>query len=188
MILPIQIRFQNSTQSYFKYKSVFIENGNTKCYFLVVKASLYTITDTFSGTFLHNQPSQLPRKGGGINTVIPILQTGPQRSYKTCLVCLFDNSLTHLDLSSFGSPIILLLASSQPLGQLSFILLFFKKYFWLCWVLVVAHGIFSCGMLDIQWEHVGSSSLIRDQTWAPCIGRMESQPLDCHGNPFPLVF
>ena len=30
---------------------------------------------------------------------------------------------------------------------------------------------FSC---SIWLRHVGSSSLIRDQTWAPCIGRMES--------------
>ena len=41
-------------------------------------------------------------------------------------------------------------------------------FFWLCWVLVVAHGIFSCGL------HVGSSSLTRDWTQAPCIGSTES--------------
>ena len=27
-------------------------------------------------------------------------------------------------------------------------------------------------------QHVGSSSLTRDCTWAPCIGIMESEPLD----------
>ena len=43
---------------------------------------------------------------------------------------------------------------------------FFKKIihlFRLHWVLVVAHGIFSCGM------HVGSSSPTRDQTLAPLV-------------------
>ena len=40
--------------------------------------------------------------------------------------------------------------------------------------LVVAYRIFSCGM------HVGSISLPRYQTQAPCIGSVESQPLDHH--------
>ena len=35
----------------------------------------------------------------------------------------------------------------------------------------------SCGM------HVGSSSLTRDQTRAPCIGSVESYPLDLQGSP-----
>ena len=63
---------------------------------------------------------------------------------------------------------------------------FFKKniylFIWLCQVLV-ASGIFSCSMWDLQLRHVGSSSLTRDQTWAPCIGSTESQLLDHQGSP-----
>ena len=36
----------------------------------------------------------------------------------------------------------------------------------------------SCGMWDLSLSHVGSSSLTRDRTQAPCIGSMESWPLD----------
>ena len=43
--------------------------------------------------------------------------------------------------------------------------------------LVAAHGLLSCGM------HVGSSSLTRDRTLAPCIGSVESYPLDHQGSP-----
>ena len=46
-------------------------------------------------------------------------------------------------------------------------------FIWLCCVLVVACELF-------QLQHVGSSSLTRDWTWAPCTGNVESQPL---GNP-----
>ena len=47
-------------------------------------------------------------------------------------------------------------------------LIFFKKIFiWLCCVLVVACGIFFL-------RHVGSSSLIRDQSQVSCIGSIES--------------
>ena len=38
----------------------------------------------------------------------------------------------------------------------------------MCQILVVAHGIFSCGKQTQLW-HVGSSSLTRNWTWAPCI-------------------
>ena len=40
-----------------------------------------------------------------------------------------------------------------------------------CRLLVAACGLLSCGM------HVGSSSLTREQTRAPCIGSAESYPL-----------
>ena len=40
-----------------------------------------------------------------------------------------------------------------------------------------ACGIFSCSM------HVGSSSLTRDPTQTPCIGSMDSQPMDHQGSP-----
>ena len=33
---------------------------------------------------------------------------------------------------------------------------------------------------------MGSSSLTRDQTQGPCIGNMESQPLDHQGSPYPF--
>ena len=43
----------------------------------------------------------------------------------------------------------------------------------------------SCSTRDLQsplW-HVGSSSLIRNESQAPCIGSMESYPLDYQGGP-----
>ena len=40
----------------------------------------------------------------------------------------------------------------------------------------------SCCMQDLQLQHVGSSSLTRDQTWVPCIGSMQSLPLDHKGS------
>ena len=70
------------------------------------------------------------------------------------------------------------------------VLSFFKKYIylfiWLCRVSVATRGIFvaacemfvaacrifSCGMWTLSCGmHVGSSSLTRERTWAPCIGR-----------------
>ena len=40
-----------------------------------------------------------------------------------------------------------------------------------------------CQVRDPQLRHVGSSSLTRDRTQAPCIGSSESQPLDHQGSP-----
>ena len=69
---------------------------------------------------------------------------------------------------SFCSPlshIYTVTACPQIPHQTSF---FLKKlikiylFIWLCWVFVVASGIFSCGMWDL-------SSSTRDRTWAPCI-------------------
>ena len=45
-----------------------------------------------------------------------------------------------------------------------------------------------CGMQDLQLWHVGSSSLTRDRTWAPCIGSIEFLPLDHQGNPLVNMF
>ena len=41
----------------------------------------------------------------------------------------------------------------------------------------------SLGHVGSQLEHMQSSSLTRDQTWATCIGGGESQPLDHQGSP-----
>ena len=85
----------------------------------------------------------------------------------------------------------------------------FIYLFWLRWILVAALGIFvaafrifscgmwaffflvvACGLLSCTtWTfscsmHEGSSSLTRDQTWAPCIGSSESYPLDHQGSPW----
>ena len=35
----------------------------------------------------------------------------------------------------------------------------------------------------LTFLYVGYSSPTRDQTWAPCIGSMESEPLDHQGSP-----
>ena len=60
---------------------------------------------------------------------------------------------------------------------------FFKIYiFWLHQVLVAACGLLSCG------TRAGSSSPTRDQTPAPCIGSVESYPLDHLGSPNSFYF
>ena len=47
-----------------------------------------------------------------------------------------------------------------------------------CWIC------FSCGIQTLKkMQCVGSSSLTRDWTWAPCIGSTESSPLDHQGGP-----
>ena len=54
-----------------------------------------------------------------------------------------------------------------------------------CGVVVAACGLLSCGMLTLsRGMHAGSSSPTRDQTRAPCIGSVESYPLDYQGSPF----
>ena len=58
---------------------------------------------------------------------------------------------------------------------------------WLHRVLVVACGIFSFGMQTPSYS-IGSSSPPRDRTWAPCIGSVESFPLDHQRRPHLLCF
>ena len=45
------------------------------------------------------------------------------------------------------------------------IYLFIYSFMWLCWVLVVARKIFSCGMWDL--------GITSDQTQAPCTGSVQ---------------
>ena len=53
--------------------------------------------------------------------------------------------------------------------------LFDILFIWLLWVLVAAGRLLSCGMGTLSCgTHVGSNSLTRDRTRAPCIGSMES--------------
>ena len=55
--------------------------------------------------------------------------------------------------------------------------------------LVVAHQLRSCGMRTPSCSmHVGSSSLTRDPTRAPCIGSAESYPLHHQGSPWKPSF
>ena len=68
---------------------------------------------------------------------------------------------------------------STPTSQMSFLSLFFKKKLLFTRVqqdLVAAHGIFNlrCGMRDLKQWHVGSSSLMRGQTQAPCVRTVNS--------------
>ena len=56
-----------------------------------------------------------------------------------------------------------------------FIYLFIYLFIWLCRVLVAARWLLSCGMQTLSCGmHVGSSSLTRDRSRAPCIGSEES--------------
>ena len=46
----------------------------------------------------------------------------------------------------------------------------------------------SCSIQDIQLQHVGSSSLTRDQTQVPYTGITNSQPLNHQGSPYISLF
>ena len=67
----------------------------------------------------------------------------------------------------------------------------FIYLFWLrqvlvaaCRIFVAACGLLSCGMQTLSCGmHAGFSSPTRDGTQAPCIGSMESYPLDHQGSP-----
>ena len=61
---------------------------------------------------------------------------------------------------------------SIPVYEYTTISLFsFLKIFLFSYVFIyLAVPGLSCGMSDLQLWHVGSSSLIRDRTWATCIG------------------
>ena len=81
----------------------------------------------------------------------------------------------------------------MPSGSITLLISFFKKkkFTWLHCVLVTAQGIFnygmrtlSCSMRTLSYGIVGSSSLTKDQTWAPCIGSVASQPLDHQESPY----
>ena len=62
--------------------------------------------------------------------------------------------------------------------------IFIYLFIWLHRVLVVAGGLLGCGTWTLSCGmHVGSSSLTRDWTWAPCIGSAESYPLHHQGSP-----
>ena len=58
------------------------------------------------------------------------------------------------------------------------------------WDLQLRHvGSYSCSMRTLSCgTHAGSSSLTRDQTGAPCVGGIESYPLDHHGVPTLTIF
>ena len=62
--------------------------------------------------------------------------------------------------------------------------IFIYLFIWLHQALVSAGRLLSCGMRTLSCGmHVGSSSLFRDRTQAPCIGSMESYPLRHQGSP-----
>ena len=51
------------------------------------------------------------------------------------------------------------------------------------------HAGLSCGMRTLSCGmHVGSSSLTRDRTWAPCVGSVESYLLHHQGSPARTFF
>ena len=73
-------------------------------------------------------------------------------------------------------------------------LFFLKNIYLLIWlhqVLVAAGGLLSCGMQTLSCSmqtlscsmYMGSSSLTRDGTQAPCIGSVESYTLRHQGSP-----
>ena len=64
-------------------------------------------------------------------------------------------------------------------GQ-GFFLSFFNVYY------LAMQGL-SCSMQDLLVAVCGIYSLTRDRTQAPCIGSMESSPLDHQGSPLAMV-
>ena len=74
------------------------------------------------------------------------------------------------------------------------IYLFYKeRKFLKIFICLAALGL-HCSTQDLQLGHtnsqllpVGTSSLTRDQTQAPCIGSAESQPLDHQGSPYSIL-
>ena len=60
------------------------------------------------------------------------------------------------------------LGSKTNLPSVFVFFFYIYLFIWLHWVLGAAGGLLSCGM------HVGSSSLTRDRTQAPCTGSVES--------------
>ena len=55
-------------------------------------------------------------------------------------------------------------------------------FFFSIFIYLATQGL-SCGVRALQFLHVASSSLTRDQTQAPCTGSAQSQPLDHQGSP-----
>ena len=59
----------------------------------------------------------------------------------------------------------------------------FSTSTWFFFFFFLAALVLNCRMQDLQLQQVGSSSLTRDQTWAPCI-----EPLDNQGSPTAIIF
>ena len=88
--------------------------------------------------------------------------------------------------SKYGSKILYFFLSAFIFNLLffGFVVVVFYMYLFI----LAALGL-SCGMLTLSCvTHVGSSSLTRAWTRAPCIGSAESYPLDHQGSPFNLLF
>ena len=54
-------------------------------------------------------------------------------------------------------------------------------------LLLFSESIYLFGFAKSQLQHVGSSSLTRDHTQAPCFGSTEAKLLDHQASPFPLT-
>ena len=83
----------------------------------------------------------------------------------------------------------MLVLSTLHNGLGFFFFTIFLMFILIYFVLVVAYTIFSCSMRDL-W-HVGSSSLLRDQTcptFPPTLGSTKSWPLDHQRSPQRLRF
>ena len=64
-----------------------------------------------------------------------------------------------------------------------------KSWFTFLWNTDIFFKIYAPGLSCSMWTlscgmHVGSGSLMRDRTWAPCIGSVESYPLDHQVSPW----
>ena len=84
---------------------------------------------------------------------------------QSIIVCAFTLSISHnFQIYVLGADI-----------RIFFLIFIYLLFIWLHWVLVAARWLLSCGMGTLSsGMHVGSSSLTRDRTQAPCIGSTES--------------
>ena len=90
-------------------------------------------------------------------------------TYWYCRYLNFEGALYSTPTKSIF-PTLILLCGSVSLNTYLF---FTYLFIWLHWVLVVTCGIFWLWLVNCWLQHVGSSSLTRDQTWAPCFGSAE---------------
>ena len=97
---------------------------------------------------------------------------------KHLLMCLLATCISYLEKHLFSSS-----------AHFFFFNIFIYLFIWLHRVLVVAGGLLGCGTWTLSCGmRVGSSSLTRDRTRAPCVGSAEFYPLHHQGSPVLPIF
>ena len=119
-----------------------------------------------------SQKPRLPRK----------IQHESQRKFNRHIKLFY--SITHQEPVSVLPQSCLILTCQSNLQNTCLLILFFFSIY--IYIYLAAPGL-RFSKRDLQLQGVGSGSLTRDLTWAPCFGTMESQPLDHQGSPCLLL-